>query len=494
MSRKRKIWVVVSLAVALVVLIPLGLRWRAQWHLNAYRKKLIASGEKLTVEELAPKRIPNATNTTLFLKLASALPSFSDFSPTVMMPIKPGVARVAWRQTRCLEKMDEKKPAIDVWPGLMEAMRTNQAGLGQMQELVDANGIEFIQDYSQLDPNGFAYLPLVKRMVSDFRASAVLALHQGRRSDAYLYFKSCGAACQLISKNPLMIDQLVRYSCLAIASSGCWEALQAGDWTEAQLADLQHEWDGSAILAGAEASIAMERARAPMMFQEMRTSPQDNAEIWNDFLVNTRTGVSELFTAYPRYWGWRWIWSYKEEQRYLELMQTMIEVTRATQKRRSVLGLLKDRNPDSTIPLDASASDLFRQEVSTTETFVAQALRAQTVANMVTAAIALERFRLSHHAYPEALANLVPEFLQSVPVDCMDGRDLRYRLNPDGTYLLYSVGDDGIDDGGDARPKEGASASFWYYGRDLVWPRAATDEEVQAYEAEQNKPKVRGKR
>ena len=55
MSRRRKIWVVVSLVVALMVLIPLGLRWRAQWNLNAYRKKLIASGEKLTVEELAPK-------------------------------------------------------------------------------------------------------------------------------------------------------------------------------------------------------------------------------------------------------------------------------------------------------------------------------------------------------------------------------------------------------------------------------------------------------
>src|ERR1700722_14085021 len=127
MSRKRKIWVVVSVAVALLVLIPLGLRWRAQWNLNAYRKKLIASGEKLTVEELAPKRTPNATNTAAFLKLASTLPSFVDLCPPAMRRIKPGVACVVWRQTRCLQKLDESKPAIELWPAIADAARANQA-------------------------------------------------------------------------------------------------------------------------------------------------------------------------------------------------------------------------------------------------------------------------------------------------------------------------------------------------------------------------------
>jgi hypothetical protein len=232
-----------------------------------------------------------------------------------------------------------------------------------------------------------------------------------------------------------------------------------------------------------------------MMLQLARTSQDANPDFWNDFLVNTRTGVREFLTEYPRYWGWRWIWSYQEEQHYLEFMQTMIEATRGARKHRSVLALLKDRN-EGDIPVlqFAPTFDFLGPEIGITESVVCQALRAQTVANMVTAAIALERFRLAHHAYPAALANLAPEFVPAVPVDCMDGHDLRYRLNPDGTYLLYSVGEDGIDNGGDPTPKEGSSASFWFYGRDLVWPRPATDEEVQAYEAEQNKPKAGSKR
>ena len=113
------------------------------------------------------------------------------------------------------------------------------------------------------------------------------------------------------------------------------------------------------------------------------------------------------------------------------------------------------------------------------------AIRTQTVANMVATAIALERFRLAHHAYSDDLAKLIPEFIKALPVDCMDGHNLRYRLNPDGPYLLYSVGLDGIDDGGDASPPKDQLLNF-YLGRDLVWPRAATAEEMQAYEAEKS--------
>jgi hypothetical protein len=102
---------------------------------------------------------------------------------------------------------------------------------------------------------------------------------------------------------------------------------------------------------------------------------------------------------------------------------------------------------------------------------------------MVIAAIALERYRLAQHAYPKGLRDLVPEFLRDVPVDYMDGHDIRYRLNANGSFLLYSVGEDGVDNGGDATPVEGKNVGF-LNGRDWVWPRPATEEEVRAFEAE----------
>ena len=43
--------------------------------------------------------------------------------------------------------------------------------------------------------------------------------------------------------------------------------------------------------------------------------------------------------------------------------------------------------------------------------------------------------------------SLVPDYLAAVPIDPYSGRPLVYRRTGDG-YLLYSVGLDGVDDGG----------------------------------------------
>lgn len=72
--------------------------------------------------------------------------------------------------------------------------------------------------------------------------------------------------------------------------------------------------------------------------------------------------------------------------------------------------------------------------------------------------IALERYRLAYGEYPSDLLLLVPQFLESVPLDPCTGEPLVYRPPADEPYegarpyLLYSVGPDGRDDGGRADP------------------------------------------
>ena len=43
---------------------------------------------------------------------------------------------------------------------------------------------------------------------------------------------------------------------------------------------------------------------------------------------------------------------------------------------------------------------------------------------------------------------LVPTFLEQEPVEWMDGMGLRYVRRPDDEYDLWSVGPDGVDNGG----------------------------------------------
>lgn len=64
--------------------------------------------------------------------------------------------------------------------------------------------------------------------------------------------------------------------------------------------------------------------------------------------------------------------------------------------------------------------------------------------------LAIEAHIARHGTPPEALAKLVPEFLESLPRDPFHHAGFRYRRLQEGPrmYILYSVGADGEDDGG----------------------------------------------
>ena len=67
----------------------------------------------------------------------------------------------------------------------------------------------------------------------------------------------------------------------------------------------------------------------------------------------------------------------------------------------------------------------------------------QFVGRMMTLAVAVERFRLAEGRIPDTAADVVPRFLPAVPLD-VDGQPLRFQKKGD-SFLIYSVGDDGVD-------------------------------------------------
>jgi hypothetical protein len=62
-------------------------------------------------------------------------------------------------------------------------------------------------------------------------------------------------------------------------------------------------------------------------------------------------------------------------------------------------------------------------------------------------AVVAERYRLKNSDWPATPAELVPTFLPELPIDPFDGQPLRYKRLSDG-IVVYSVGPDGVDDGG----------------------------------------------
>jgi hypothetical protein len=84
---------------------------------------------------------------------------------------------------------------------------------------------------------------------------------------------------------------------------------------------------------------------------------------------------------------------------------------------------------------------------------------------LLTLELALRCFQSQQGIMPTALAQLVPKYLQRVPLDPFSGHSLVYR--PQGTnWVLYSVGDDGVDNGG---KRVGRSASGTVTKGDLFY-------------------------
>ena len=62
--------------------------------------------------------------------------------------------------------------------------------------------------------------------------------------------------------------------------------------------------------------------------------------------------------------------------------------------------------------------------------------------------LAILRFKQKEDRLPSDLDDLVPVYINDIPLDVFDGKPLRYVSSTNDTWRIYSVGSDGIDNGG----------------------------------------------
>ena len=289
-----------------------------------------------------------------------------------------------------------------------------------------------------------------------------------------------------------------------------WELLQSPYCTEAQLAAVQSAWLPMDLPLDMARALEMERALTLDFYDQMRnSSAARNIQLnqWREVAKGIEgtgfEGLSPEATGWMEYVHlplWCVAWSEQDELRDLNRWQEVIEIervgrTKSWNEASTLFNAAETPNDILTAVLNSASSrgklnwyDRARfvfsgRDGSLNGKLVLLELRWQTERQLAITALALRRYELRHRQPAPDLAALVPTFLPAVPRDPMDGKLLRYQLKPDGEFLLYSVGEDGKDDGGDA----GLPAGKTYFekiwdGRDAVWPTAATPEEVAAYE------------
>ncbi len=511
MSRfKRRFWVGVLVGVMALLIWDFAGRRHAKSVLLAHKAAILARGEKLAVGDLAPSLPPAAlaAGSELYALAVSLQPGTvaTKTPPAAMRFVLPGKARVGWR-----EPFLRGDQATNAWEDLAAELERNQPVLDRIQRTLREPQIAQRLDYAQGFNVLLPHITKFKSVAQQLSWATALALHEGRLDAAASRLDALLALPEALRDEPLLISQLVRIAITGIAFNATWEALQADGWTDTQLAALQARWDSFEFLIPLSRSMSMERAMGLDFVDKLRKS--DTA--YDQVLAGASGGGSSWPSApaspgdVPNFVGgvveqslatteqkipillWRWRWSYHDEDALLRVYDSLLEFTGAMESGRTFVEARDAlRRKEAALEAEFSGSPRRFMVSAVLPPSVSRAFdrvgRMEVQREMALAAIALKRYELREHHAASALADLVPGILARVPRDFIDGQPLRYDVNPDGSWLLYSVGENGVDDGGNPEPMKPMEASkIFTWGRDVVWPEPATSEEIARQDEEE---------
>ncbi len=498
--RKRLAYLAAGLA-SLLVLALLAERIRGKWALNTRLKALALNGEALSLAKLKPKRPASEQN--LFAALLAltnrleGIVSNLDIAPPSLRLTSPGRAVVAAR----LEEWSNDGKTTNDWQELGRRLDQARDTVTRLESAAQKpaydSGIDYEKGFVdfQLKPIGE-----VKWACQLLSGSVLYALKQGNLSAAQEDLTALVTLTAKQTPEPLMICQLVRQACAALAFNATWQALQAEGWSEAQLTSLQAAWQPCDLVKDMAFAMEMERAMTLDFYGQIGDSKKKL-----DFVIQAHQEVQEMtdgaLGALPTRgiilnWlhlpVWRAAWLAQDELASLDRWQFMIERERLARTNgwAALAGTKDEPRPDRRLSFESTEKlgwyDRLRflfaiENFSITDLMIRRTLEAQTQQQMGLTVLGIQRYRLRTGRLPAQLSELVPEYLGALPHDFMDGRALRYRLHPgDDGFLLYSVGEDGKDGGGDAAQlEEKKSYRQIWDGRDAVWPSAATAEEAK---------------
>jgi hypothetical protein len=264
------------------------------------------------------------------------------------------------------------------------------------------------------------------------------ALRSGEGGDMKGAMRACQAtlnAARSLGDEPLVISQLVRVACVVVACQAVERTLALGEPGSKDLTDLQQMLEEEDANPTALIAMRGERAQWHEMFDALESGDvlmsqigdPDTPPDWRDTYLGW-VHRDRIRNEHPLFLSLmtRWV----EEARLPLHEQGSVEQGFADELRNLPSHAVITR---LMFPALGRAAEAFR--------------RKHAHVRCLAVALATERYRKKHGAWPEALGRLTPGLLSAVPLDPYDGQPLRYRRLADGV-VVYSVGPDGVDDGG----------------------------------------------
>jgi hypothetical protein len=467
-------WPVIGFGIVLVLVLGASLtlhsrRSSFEVALDVYKLELRNRGERLTFEELYPTPEPDRTvDLGKLLKAAAQLPSGSNgvADLAVMQYVSPGTARVSWDWPR--PRFFVRDQATDLsWTDLEASIDATADVTRELRECAGDPTLQHGRGYQETLNRVPNELVLKREAARWLAGTAVVELHRGRPDQAFECLDSLIALARMHREEFAIVSQMIRVALGNLALSTTWELLQRNGWSDAQLDHLQQAWADLDFLDALERGLLGERAFLLQQMAQLGVDRQQTAaKSVDDYPVDRlRRGVYSL------------LWNpAREELFYLRHLQPVMDGIRAISAGRSTSGL-GVALADLEAALERAGGSLFKYRYTlsllslpTAKRAAATAMKTESLRRMTVVAIALSRYMKAHGRPPSSVDLLVPEYLPAVLQDPMSGATFGYRPNPDGSFTLYSVGADGIDDGGDPTPPPSALNWGLWEGRDAVWP------------------------
>ncbi len=497
---RRFLFVVVCL-VTLIALTYAEENWRGKRAWQRHRQECEAKGEKFSLASLVPPPVPNERNFALTPLLKPA----TDFTQ--------GPNGTVWHDTNGIARLEkigaelspsrytndhlvlgsvEKGTFADLaacakfyrgntnYPQapssaagaetILTALGKFAAELNELRQAAAARPDSRFPIPYDFEPPWAILLPhlsRVKGLTILTHVQALAELEAGRSAEAYGDLNLGLRLSDSIHQEPLLIDHLVRVAALTINLQTLREGLLRHAWTDVQLAELEKNLSSVDLLAEYLLAMSGERALETegldyLRRQGFRTNPMNYLGSEDGAASSTST-----LPLNPMPGGWYYqnmLTSSRMFERFTfpavdtQTHRVHPEVSEAGER-----ALREMRAGPYTIFAKLLLPALGRA--------IQRSARNQTYVDAARVACALERYRLANGKLPDTLEALLPGFISRIPSDVIDGKPLRYRLEADGGYLLYSVGWNRTDDGGKLawsdRNKEKPSVDFTK--GDWVW-------------------------
>ena len=325
-----------------------------------------------------------------------------------------------------------------------------------IEELREASQLPYSRfplNYECEDPAAILlpHLAALKQCAQILELRAIAELQNNESQKALDDVKLSLRLIDSIRSEPFLISHLVRIAMLPLALQPVYEGLAEHKWSDAQLVTLDSELSKLDFLVDYGSAMRGEIGFQDGIVRYLQHHSEQYLNLVGDASGSGNMSPAEFVTATAMHWhlvpnGW----FYQNQLRCARAMEEFyLPVADINQQTfvpamilRADAAIEKERK--NLTPFNILESLMLPALGNAAKNFA----HAQSSVDLARVACALERYRLAHGEYPETLDALIPQFIEKMPHDIIGGKPLHYRRMDDGKFLLYSVGWNEMDDGG----------------------------------------------